>query len=53
LRSSCHRVLFWLDEERLLVGGMQAGLEKVCLVTIDGVVTPVAEGALAGWIHLP
>ncbi|OGT26299.1 MAG: hypothetical protein A2Z17_01660 [Gammaproteobacteria bacterium RBG_16_66_13] len=47
------RILYWLDEDRLLVGGMEDGVEKVFLVGTDGVVTPLAEGPLAGWIHLP
>lgn len=46
-------VLYWLDEERLLAGGSEGGVEKVYLVGLDGSVTPLAEGPLAGWIVLP
>ncbi|HSB90879.1 MAG TPA: hypothetical protein VLD63_12735 [Anaerolineales bacterium] len=45
--------LFWLDEDRLLVGGMQNGVESVFLVGLDGILTKVADGSLAGWMRLP
>jgi len=42
-----------LDEERLLVGGYVHGTETVFLVGLDGSLTTVAEGPLAGWMRLP
>jgi hypothetical protein len=46
-------LLYWLDEERLLAGGSEGGVDRVYRVGLDGSVTPVAEGRLAGWMVLP
>ena len=46
-------VLYWLDEERLLAGGSEGGVDRVYRVGLDGSVTPVADGRLAGWMVLP
>ncbi|HET7011023.1 MAG TPA: hypothetical protein VFI11_09630 [Anaerolineales bacterium] len=47
------RILFWLDESQLLVGGMEAGQDQVYLVQLDGTRFSVAPGVLAGWMRLP
>jgi len=46
-------VLYWLDEDRLLAGGSESGVDRVYRVGLDGSVTPVVEGRLAGWMVLP
>jgi hypothetical protein len=45
--------LYWLDEDRLLVSGMQNGVESAFVVGLDGTLTKVADGSLAGWMRLP
>jgi hypothetical protein len=45
--------LYWLDEDRLLAGGMQNGVESAFVVGLDGTLTKVADGSLAGWMRLP
>ncbi len=41
-------MLYWLDEERLLAGGSEGGIDRVYAVGLDGSVTPVAEGQVDG-----
>lgn len=45
--------LYWLDEDRLLAAGLVDGVDRAYVVTLDGGLTPIAEGGLAGWMRLP
>lgn len=42
------RNIYWIDEDRLVVQGSEADVTGVYLLTIDGVLTPIAEGEMIG-----
>jgi len=42
------RNIYWVDEDRLVVQGSEADVSGVYLLTLDGVLTPIAEGELIG-----
>ena len=42
------RNIYWVDEDRLAVQGSEANVAVVYLLTIDGVLTPIAEGEMIG-----
>jgi hypothetical protein len=40
--------ILWVDEDRLVVQGSQADVLRTYLLTLDGVLTPIADGELIG-----
>jgi hypothetical protein len=40
--------ILWVDEDRLVVQGTEADVLKTYLLTLDGVLTPIADGELIG-----
>ncbi len=50
LNGYFQRVL-WVDEDRLVVQGSEADSVGVLVLTLDGVITPIADGELIGLIQ--
>jgi len=46
--DGCFRNIYWVDEDRLVVQGSEAEITRIYLLTLDGVLTPIAEGELVG-----
>jgi hypothetical protein len=40
--------ILWVDEDRLVVQGSEADALRTYLLTLDGVLTPIADGELIG-----